>query len=166
MNSELPVRHPPVSEGTERFLQVVLPLLANEKVSPTELINFISESPWPASIKSMFADLYRRIRDAASQASDITDEELNSIDVEKEARKLFVRMTRHHSDFGEMDASERNQYFRVRTALLEKLQQIEEKAKDVKKRNEHDKLIFDIFSDILTVDQKELFLEKLKALVE
>ncbi|RJF78091.1 hypothetical protein D3877_23460 [Azospirillum cavernae] len=86
--------------------------------------------------------------------------------LEDETQALYLEIR----DFGQKlkadDVSERMSYYRTRTALLEKLISLTERASSMKAVGQFQDIVLGIFEDMLTPDQRAEAMERLGAALE
>lgn len=130
-------------------------LIVRQLVS--EHAGYFLESPYTqmleADLNSLFKLTQRPVL-APTQAPT-----LGELDIETELRDLYASMK-----LAKPGANDPDQlgYFRVSTALMEKLLSLQEKAKNIKSMGDHHTLVLEFLSDICSPTQVEEFLKRLK----
>lgn len=151
--------YPDLSQKTLAPLRVVQEQL---RLNPTYLD--ADECPYDANVKELLKLLAPSSSDCSSSFLRRSGSKHQILEDETQALYLEIR------DFGQKlkadDVTERMSYYRTRTALLEKLISLTERATSMKAVGLFQEIVLGIFEDMLTPDQRAEAMERLSAALE
>lgn len=151
--------YPDLSQKTLAPLRVVQEQL---RLNPTYLD--ADECPYDANVKELLKLLAPSSSDSPSSFLRRSGSKHQILEDETQALYLEIR------DFGQKlkadDVTERMSYYRTRTALLEKLISLTERATSMKAVGQFQEIVLGIFEDMLTPDQRAEAMERLSAALE
>lgn len=110
--------------------------------------------PYEADIKSFFDGIVPR-KDASKTKSDDKD-------ISIELNVLYDELTDFKDRLGVEDVAEQMSYFRTRTALLEKILALKERAAGLSEIAVFQEIVLGILDDLMTPDQRTDFAKRLK----
>lgn len=91
--------------------------------------------------------------------------DLENIDLEAEAARIYKELRGFKANLASDDKSELNTYFRLSTTLMEKLLDIKEKAVSQKQAEEFIEVVLAVMEDELDPDTRERILKRLNATI-
>lgn len=121
--------------------------------------SYFLESPYPQALEADLLRLFKYTRHTVTEPRhNVNDEEL---DVESELIVLFrsLKQAKPNATDGDQMA-----YYRTATALMERLLNLQDKAKNMKTMGEHHDMVLQFMSEICSPTQIEEFMTRLKDL--
>lgn len=113
------------------------------------------DCPYNEDIKGFFVSIPR-----TGLADEIDDTSVG--DLKAEAARLYRELKEFGKTLEAGDTSERNTYFRLSVALLEKILELEERAAGLQNFKHFRDTILQIMEDILTPDQRTKVMDRLE----
>lgn len=150
--------YPPINQS---HLRIMLKLMNEHSDYLTD-----KSCPYDADIKSLLTETQGNKK--KPNAAKIDLDALNEDDLSVQINTLYADLQSYGSSINsdpEASATDRNTYFRLSTALLEKLVQIREKALNMKQYAAFQQEILNIMDEVLNADQKKEITERLKRFV-
>jgi hypothetical protein len=144
--------YPPLDPLTVRNMVVVKQLV-------DEHPSYFLESPYPQALEADLLKLFKYTRHTVTMPRDVQTEE--DLDVESELVVLFrsLKQAKPNASDGDQMA-----YYRTATALMERLLNLQDKAKNMKTMGEHHDMVLRFMSEICSPTQIEEFMTRLKDL--
>lgn len=126
--------------------------------------DYLPNSPYPPDFQQLMARLSAP-NPASQSLHDFTDRlDSESVNIEKEAEKLYLDLKAFASTVSAMDVSEKVATFRVAAGLMEKLITFRERASAVAQYEAFKAMVLDAIDRYLTPQQKSLVMADLKRL--
>jgi len=121
--------------------------------------SYFLESPYPQALEADLLRLFKYTRHTVTMPRDVQTEE--DLDVETELVTLFrnLKLAKPNATDGDQMA-----YYRTATALMERLLNLQDKAKNIKTMGEHHDLVLRFMEEICSPTQVEEFMSRLKEL--
>lgn len=144
--------YPPLDAPTVKNLLIVKQLV-------DEHPSYFLESPYPQTLEADLLRLFKYTRHTVTEPrANVSDEEL---DVESELVTLFRSLK-----VAKPAATDADQmaYYRTATALMERLLNLQDKAKNMKTMGEHHDMVLRFMEEICSPTQVEEFMSRLKEL--
>jgi hypothetical protein len=121
--------------------------------------SYFLESPYPQALEADLLKLFKYTRHTVTQPRDTVDDE--DLDVETELVNLFRNLKVAKPAANDPDQMA---YYRTATALMERLLNLQDKAKNIKTMGEHHNMVLRFMEEICSPTQVEEFLSRLKEL--
>ena len=122
------------------------------------------ECPYPGEVKQFLLLLvpHKKSLDALNaEAGDLGTTEGDELDLEKELKRLLKEIREYGLALGTADSAEKGTYFRISTALMEKLVALLEKAHGAKRQQEFEKFILQFLEDETSPDVRTRLMDRL-----